>query len=632
MAVNAAISPNGQEQKKDESVLKLWIAAFFLGFSAVLWVGISHWWLSSTVYWWNATITILVALVTILGFIVPSIVRSSRAVSRDIHTPIVEALIRYNPIALTVLNRSGQIIDINDSASQMLGYERTQLIGESFLPLVEAESRQGIFQKLEQTLQGEKQDATLQVLHRSGYSFDIQIVSAPLYQNHEMIGAMLISNDMSDRKRNLERIRYMAYYDDMTGLPNRRSFMMHLSESLESSQVNGNIIAVLYVDVDRFKLINASFGREFGDMLLLQLAERLTRGLAEHDVVARMEGDEFALLYRNGGSESEVLSKTKKILSILEDPFELQGVPLHVTVSIGVSINNVPSDDAGILIKKADMALGKVKDSGKNDCLLYSESWDNSSLERLTLQHELKRAIQRDEFVLHYQPQYHLGTGEIVGVEALIRWQHPERGLVPPGLFIPQAEESGIIMQIGDWVLEEACRQNKAWQEAGLRHIPVSVNLSIRQFLQQNLTEKVSDILNRTGLKAEYLDLEITETMTMDVKHASRCLLELTKLGINISIDDFGTGYSSFHYLKTLPIGRLKIDRSFVRDIQQDPGDAAIVAAIIAMAHNLNLQVIAEGVENEVQMQFLQKHLCDEMQGYLWSPPVTGGKISALLQ
>lgn len=632
MAVNAAISPNGQEQKKDESVLKLWIAAFFLGFSAVLWVGISHWWLSSNVYWWNATITILVALVAILGFIVPSIVRSSRAVSRDIHTPIVEALIRYNPIALTVLNRSGQIIDINDSASQMLGYERTQLIGESFLPLVEAESRQGIFQKFEQTLQGEKQDATLQVLHRSGYSFDIQIVSAPLYQNHEMIGAMLISNDMSDRKRNLERIRYMAYYDDMTGLPNRRSFMMHLSESLESSQVNGNIIAVLYVDVDRFKLINASFGREFGDMLLLQLAERLTRGLAEHDVVARMEGDEFALLYRHGGSESEVLSKTKKILSILEDPFELQGVPLHVTVSIGVSINNVPSDDAGILIKKADMALGKVKDSGKNDCLLYSESWDNSSLERLTLQHELKRAIQRDEFVLHYQPQYHLGTGEIVGVEALIRWQHPERGLVPPGLFIPQAEESGIIMQIGDWVLEEACRQNKAWQEAGLRHIPVSVNLSIRQFLQQNLTEKVSDILNRTGLKAEYLDLEITETMTMDVKHASRCLLELTKLGINISIDDFGTGYSSFHYLKTLPIGRLKIDRSFVRDIQQDPGDAAIVAAIIAMAHNLNLQVIAEGVENEVQMQFLQKHLCDEMQGYLWSPPVSGGKISVLLQ
>lgn len=638
MAVNAAISPQEPAQKKDESVRIFWMAAFFLGFSAVIWVAVSHWWLSPTAYWWSATVAVLVALVLILGFIVPSIVRRSRAASggkettAEIHTPIVETLIQYNPIALTVLNRNGEIVDMNESASQMLGYEPNQLIGASFLQLVGTDSRQAVFHKLEQTSRGEKQDVTLQVVHRSGYSFDIQMVSAPLYQHKEMVGALLISNDMSDRKRNLERIRYMAYYDDMTGLPNRRSFMLHLNESLEYSKSNGNIIAVLYVDVDRFKLINASFGREFGDMLLLQLAERLTRGLAEHDVVARMEGDEFALLYRHGGSASEVMDKTRNILRILEDPFELQGVPLHVTVSIGVAINNIAGDDAGVLIKKADMALGKVKDSGKNDCLLYSEQWDNSSLERLTLQHELRRALQHNEFVLHYQPQYHLGSGKIVGVEALIRWQHPERGLIPPGLFIPQAEESGIIMQIGDWVLEEACRQNKAWQNEGLRHIPVSVNLSIRQFLQQNLTDKVSDILLRTGLKAEYLDLEITETMTMDVKHASRCLLELTKLGVNISIDDFGTGYSSFHYLKSLPIGRLKIDRSFVRDIQQDPGDAAIVAAIIAMAHNLNLQVIAEGVENELQMKFLQKHLCDEMQGYFWSPPVPGGRISELLQ
>ncbi|MBW7477808.1 EAL domain-containing protein [Paenibacillus oenotherae] len=552
--------------------------------------------------------------------------------SQNIHTPIVEALIQHNPIAMTVLNRTGEIIDINESASQMLGYDRQSLIGESFLTLIEPDSQQQILQKFEGIVQGELQDSTLLVRHRTGYSFDIGVVSSPLYKNKERIGALLISNDMSDRKRNLERIRYMAYYDDMTGLPNRRSFMMHLDESLVNSQRSGGLIAVLYMDVDRFKLINASFGRDFGDMLLLQVAERLTRGLAENDVVARMEGDEFAMLYRNAGSEKEVLAKTKNIMSILEDPFELQGVPLHMTVSIGVATNIVMEDDASVLIKKADMALGKVKDSGKNDCLLYSEAWDNSSLERLTLQHELKGAIQRGEFVLHYQPQYHLGTGKIVGVEALVRWQHPERGLVPPGFFIPQAEESGMIMQIGDWVLEEACRQNKAWQEDGLRHIPVSVNLSIRQFLQQNLTDKVANILARTGLKAEFLDLEITETMTMDVKHASRCLLDLTKLGVNISIDDFGTGYSSFHYLKNLPIGRLKIDRSFVRDIQQDPGDAAIVAAIIAMAHNLNLQVIAEGVENEVQMQFLQKHMCDEMQGYLWSPPVSGGKIAELLQ
>ncbi|MBW7457675.1 GGDEF domain-containing phosphodiesterase, partial [Paenibacillus sepulcri] len=319
------------------------------------------------------------------------------------------------------------------------------------------------------------------------------------------------------------------------------------------------------------------------------------------------------------------------VLHLIEEPFELQGVPLHVTVSIGIATNNLDDDDASVLLRKADMALARVKDSGKNNCFIYSEEWDNSSLARLTLQHELKRAVQRKEFILYYQPQYHLVTGEIVGVEALIRWEHPERGIVGPGQFIPLAEESGLIVQIGDWVLEEACRQNKAWQAAGLPPIPVSVNLSIRQFLQQNLTERVAEILDRTGLEAQYLDLEITETMTMDVTHASSCLLELTKLGVHISIDDFGTGYSSFHYLKNLPIGRLKIDRSFVSDIEHDPGDAAIVAAIIAMAHSLQLQVIAEGVETEVQMKFLQKHLCDEMQGFLWSPPVTGYEITEML-
>ncbi|QYR24256.1 EAL domain-containing protein [Paenibacillus sp. sptzw28] len=604
-----------------------------IGIFALIWILLSHWWFTGTAYKWSAFSAAAASLAVILGIVVPSMQRHPHfASARDLNTPIVDSLIRYSPVALAVIDKSGRIVEINESSSQLLGYSRDELTGESFLPLIEARSRQQIYEKIEQTLRGEVQESTFSVLHSTGYSFDIHVVSAPVVRNNEVVGAVIISQDLRDRKRNLERIRYMAYYDDMTGLPNRRSFMLELTECLLRSKASGRKLAVLYLDVDRFKLINASFGRDAGDMLLLQVAERLIRGLAEDDVAARMEGDEFAILYADAGSEAELPDKVKNVLNSLEEPFELQGVPLHITASIGIAVNTKECDDAILLIKKAEMALAKVKEGGKNDCLLYSETWDNSSLERLTLQHELKRVIQQGEFVLHYQPQYNLCSGAIVGLEALVRWQHPERGLVPPAEFIPLAEESGMIVQIGDWVLEEACRQNKAWQQAGYPEIPVSVNLSIRQFLQQNLTNKIADILKRTGLSPACLDLEITETMTIDVDHASRCLLELTKLGVNISIDDFGTGYSSFHYLKNLPIDRLKIDRSFVRDIEQDPADAAIVAAIIAMAHNLNLQVIAEGVENEVQMQFLQKHMCDEMQGYFWSPPVPGSRIAEMLQ
>lgn len=453
-----------------------------------------------------------------------------------------------------------------------------------------------------------------------------------MIQDEVVIGTVMISHDLSDRKRNVERIRYMAYYDDMTGLPNRTLFQIKLTESLLRAKEEQQLVGICYLDLDRFKLVNASFGREFGDMLLMQVAERLNRGLAEQDFVARMEGDEFALLLNSIQTEEQLLDHSRNILKSIEEPYELKGFPIHITASIGLVTNFNDQDDGYTLFKKADMALVKVKESGKNDCLLYSESWSNSSFERLTLQHEMYRAIQRSEFILHYQPQYDLVSGRMVGVEALVRWKHPVRGLLSPGTFIPLAEESGMIVQIGDWVLQEACRQNKEWQDAGLPPIPVSVNLSIRQFLQHDLASRIAEVLETSGLDPKYLDLEITESMTIDVGHVSRCLLAITDLGVGISVDDFGTGYSSFHYLKNFPIDRLKIDRSFVRDIQQDPSDAEIVAAIIAMAHNLNIQVIAEGVETEEQMEFLRKHHCDEMQGFFWSPPVSSENIEQMLK
>ncbi|MFC5653805.1 putative bifunctional diguanylate cyclase/phosphodiesterase [Paenibacillus solisilvae] len=632
MSATTKLSPRQPEQPHHVSGIISRVVAIGLSILAVAWAASGHWWLSTPQYWQSTPILVLAALVYVFCFHYPIVQRTNSFAQDNLHTLIVQSLLKYSPVALAVIDSEGKFLELNESSSQLLGYERHELLGKSFLHLFDAENHQDVLRSFKSMLNGVTQAMSIRVLHRVGYSFEINVTTAPLIHGNESIGAIIISYDVSDRNRNAERIRYMAYYDDMTGLPNRRTFMLQLTDSLISAGDDDSSIAILYLDVDRFKLINASFGREFGDMLLMQVAERLTRNLDEQDVVARMEGDEFAIMFRNAGEEAQMLAKAKELLHSLDEPFELQGFPLHVTASIGIAWNRLDKDDAGILVKKADMALAKVKESGKNNCLLYSEEWDNSSLERLKLQHDLKQAVQKGEFILHYQPQYDLSSGSIVGVEALVRWQHPVRGLVPPSHFIPLAEESGMIVQIGDWVLEEACRQNKAWQDEELPFIPVSVNLSIRQFLQQNLTEKVAHILARTGLEARYLDLEITESMTMDVNHASICLLELTKLGLNISIDDFGTGYSSFHYLKKLPIGRLKIDRSFVRDIEQDPGDAAIVAAIISMAHNLNLQVIAEGVENEAQMHFLQKHQCDEMQGFIWSAPVEGSRIAEMLK
>lgn len=604
------------------------IISALLAALASVWIVISFLLISNPMYKWT---TAAIAASLFVTAIIVYLKRHQSLSFHNYHTAIVETLLRSEAVPLAVLDRSGIVMEMNEASSRTLGYQRSELLGEPIGRLVEPGSRQLLQETLQQALLGEAMQTNINITHRSGFPLELQVICAPMIQEDEVIGTVMISQDLSDRKRNVERIRYMAYYDDMTGLPNRTLFQMKLTETLSRSKEEDRVVGICYLDLDRFKLVNASFGREFGDMLLMQVAERLNRDLSENDFAARMEGDEFALLFCNLQSEKHLLELSRQLLKSIEEPYELKGFPLHITASIGSVTNRIEDDDSYTLIKKADMALVKVKESGKNDCLLYSESWSNSSLERLTLQHEMYRAIQRSEFILHYQPQYDLDSCTMVGVEALVRWNHPLKGIILPGSFIPLAEESGMIVQIGDWVLEEACRQNKAWQDAGLPSIPVSVNLSIRQFVQNDLATKVSAVLDKTGLDAKYLDLEITESMTMDVGHVSRCILALTELGVGISVDDFGTGYSSFHYLKNFPIDRLKIDRSFVRDIQQDPSDAEIVAAIIAMAHNLNIQVIAEGVETEGQMEFLRKHNCDEMQGYYWSPPVSSDNIEQLL-
>lgn len=546
---------------------------------------------------------------------------------------LLDSLYNDSPIAFAVLDRQGRFLDINrEDSADIVGYTKEEMAGKPFVHLLDEESREATLEVFRRTLEGERANLDIRIRNKYGHLLDLNIATSPLVRRGKTIAIVVFFHDISERKRTLERNYYMAYYDDMTGLPNRRFFMNRLEEKIRAAQSDGSRVpAVCHLDMDGFTLVNGSFGRDFGDMLLMQIAERLTRFFTELGDIARMDGDEFTGYLGEVSHPEEALGKVRSLMEHMAEPFELNGIPIPMTVSIGVALWQ-PGDDAGSLLRKADTALQRVKSAGGNECLLHSEDMDPEAMRKLTFQHELRRALARSEFELYYQPQYDLASGQIVGMEALLRWKHPERGYISPAEFIAAAEETGLIVPLGDWVLEEACRQNKKWQDEGLPKIPVAVNLSVRQFYRRDLAAKVDEVLKKTGLEPKYLELEITESMTMDIERVSQCLNDLTALGVQVSIDDFGTGYSSLSYLKSLPIGRLKIDRSFVQHILQNTSDAAIVSAIIAMAHNLQLLVIAEGVENESQMHFLRRQQCDEMQGYFGSPPLPSQEATKLLQ
>ncbi len=428
------------------------------------------------------------------------------------------------------------------------------------------------------------------------------------------------------------RLNYLAYYDVLTGLPSRTLFQDRLDQALTYANRHESMLAVLLIDLDDFKTINDSLGHHTGDQLLKQLATRLTGSLREGDTVARLGGDEFVVILDNVASEEDASVVTQKILKLGIEPFTIDSHELFVTCSIGIASYPKDGEDAETLLKNADAALYRAKDQGRNNAQFCSAEMNAKALQRLTLENNLRNALKRQEFLLHYQARVDLHSGEITGMEALVRWQHPKQGLIPPGRFIPVAEDSGLIVPLGAWVLRTACAQNKAWQAAGLKPVCVAVNLSARQFRQQDLVELVTRILQETGLDAVYLELELTESMMMqNVEATIATLTRLKAIGVKFSIDDFGTGYSSLSYLKRFPIDSLKIDQSFVRDLSTDPNDAAITKTIISMAHDLGLRVIAEGVETQEQETFLRLHHCDEMQGYFFSKPVPAKEFEVLL-
>jgi diguanylate cyclase (GGDEF)-like protein len=435
-----------------------------------------------------------------------------------------------------------------------------------------------------------------------------------------------------ERKRYQEQLEHQANYDALTGLPNRNLLHDRLKQAV-FAQRQQRSIAVVFIDLDHFKFINDSLGHSAGDRLLRQMADRLREAVRDGDTVSRLGGDEFILVLNDQHTEDIVFRAMQRIITKVSEPVVLEGQELTVTCSAGISLYPQDGPDVDTLLKNADAAMYRAKEHGRNNFQFYTAEMNKLVNERLSLEANLRRAVERNELVLHYQPKHDLRTGAIVGVEALLRWSHPEWGLVYPDRFVPLAEETGLIGPMGEWVLRTACAQNRAWQDAGLPPVVMSVNLSPRQFRQDALFKTVARILAETGLRPEFLEMEITESMVMHNMEISIAILKgLRELGVQLSVDDFGTGYSSLAYLKTLPIGILKIDRSFVHDINGRADDDGLLArAIISLGHSLKLKVIAEGVETESQLDFLKAHQCDEAQGFYFSKPVPPEDCALLL-
>jgi len=438
--------------------------------------------------------------------------------------------------------------------------------------------------------------------------------------------------DVTDRKLYQARIEQQANYDTLTGLANRSLLQDRLEQALLSANTYNTRVAVAFVDLDRFKYINDSLGHHVGDELLRTMADRLESCIRDCDTVARLGGDEFVVLITGQTTTDLVRNIVERMLAVVSQPWITEHGEFNVSCSIGVAL--YPSDglDAQTLLKHADSAMYRAKESGRNNFQFFTRELNALMIERLAMESSLRRALERDQFMLEYQPRVDLHTNKIIGAEALIRWILPEQGIVEPARFIPLAEETGLIVPIGKWVLKAACAQNKAWQDAGLEPIVVSVNVSARQFRQDNLVRTISEVLEETGLDSQYLEIELTESMVMhDAAQLVAMLGELKRLGVQISVDDFGTGYSSLSYLKRFPVDRLKVDRSFVEHLATDSDDATIVRAIITLGHNLGLKVVAEGVEKPEQLNFLRLNHCDEAQGFIYCRPVNSVELAGKL-
>jgi diguanylate cyclase (GGDEF)-like protein/PAS domain S-box-containing protein len=543
-------------------------------------------------------------------------------------------LVELSPDAIAV-HSDDELVFVNSAAARLFGAASPQeLIGRSLMEFVHPDSQALVRERLRR-LQEERSPSPLleqKLVRVDGSPLDTEMAAMPLLY-HDQPAVQVVIRDITERKQAEAQIRSLAYHDTLTGLPNRLLFNDRLAVALAQAQRQQNKVGVLFIDLDRFKLINDSLGHGFGDRLLQTVARRIEGGIREADTLARLGGDEFILLLPGLGDVDDAACVAEKVLEALRQPFELDGGELYITTSIGVSL--YPDDGADVeeLVKNADIAMYRAKDQGRDNFQLYQPAMNARALERLHMENSLRKALSQNELVVYYQPLVDLRSGRIESVEALVRWRHPDLGLVGPAEFIPIAEATGLIMPIGPWVLRTACAQVRTWQKRRYPELSLCVNLSARQFKDPHLAREIADALTESGLPAVSLEIEITESSAMENADVTTAILdEIKALGVRISIDDFGIGYSSLSYLKRLPINTLKIDQSFVRDITTDPDDAAIARAVIAMAHSLKLRVVAEGVETAEQLAFLTAHRCDKMQGFYFSRPLPADQCEPVLE
>ncbi|UVE19788.1 EAL domain-containing protein [Pseudomonas sp. LS44] len=542
----------------------------------------------------------------------------------------------HSTSAILVTDPAGYIVQVNEAFTRVSGYPAAEVLDQlpGMLTADRQQAQQLHYVLAQLNLQG-SWEGELWLKRRNGEPFPSWVgITAVQDAEGDLVSYVCFFSDISERKASEQRIHRLAYYDALTLLPNRTLFQDRLHTALQHAERHREWVVLMFLDLDRFKPINDSLGHAAGDRMLKDVAVRLAACVAEDDTVARMGGDEFTLLLQPRSTREGALNRAvhvaELILASLARPFILEGREFFVTASIGVALSPQDGKELSHLMKNADTAMYHAKERGKNNFQFYQAAMNASALERLELESDLRHALEQNEFVLYYQPQFSGNGRRLTGAEALLRWQHPRRGLVPPGDFIPVLEELGLVVQVGDWVLGEACRQIKAWQKAGIRVPKIAVNLSARQFSEGHLDQQIALILEETRVPPACLELELTESILMrDVQATLETLMDLKRLGVSIAVDDFGTGYSSLNYLKQFPIDVLKIDRSFVDGLPSGDQDAQIARAIIAMAHSLNLAVIAEGVESYAQLEFLREHQCDEVQGYLFGKPMPANQFAA---
>lgn len=535
---------------------------------------------------------------------------------------------------IVIFDPDYNILAVNQAFSRVTGYEQDEMVGRKVTEIASSRDARRHFQAIHQALEqtGSWQGELVET-RKNGELYpqwlQLSIVKDVAGNMSHIVGFFA---DLSARRESEERMRYLTHFDELTGLANRSLFKERLREANQRVRQGGRSLALLHINLDRFKLLNDSLGHEVADQLLKHVSRRLSSAMPEADTIARLSGDEFAVLFDAYGNLSSLTRVTSRLLAKLRTPISVAGHDLVVSASVGISLLPDSAREISALVSQANIAMHHAKHLGGNNFQFFTESLQASTLERLQLEIQLRKAIEDNQLEVFYQPKLSLETGRLDAAEALVRWRHPERGMVPPGDFIGLAEETGLIVSIGEIVLREACRQACEWQRQGLAPLRVSVNLSVHQLRQGKLVSLVRQVLEESGLEPRYLELELTESQLLDsVEHIISTFQQLRELGVKLAIDDFGTGYSSLSYLKRFPVDYVKIDQAFIRGLGEGTEDAAITQAIIAMAHSLGLKVVAEGVENQVQLDFLKANGCDEVQGYLISRPLEAGALAALL-